>query len=73
MKALFPFFDVNVMSSLKQVTQSITAAESMPRERRDELSTLIDSLSDALKHVEEGGTQLTPNEWLKALKWWFLS
>jgi len=44
---------VNVKSSLMQVTQSITAAESMSKERQDELSTLIEALSDALKQVEE--------------------
>ncbi len=44
---------VNVKSSLKHVTQSISSAESMPQERRDDLSALIDALSDALKQVEQ--------------------
>lgn len=44
---------VNVKSSLKHVTQSITSAESMPQERRIELKALIDELSGALKQVEQ--------------------
>ena len=44
---------VNVKSSLKRVTQSISSAGSMPQERRDELSALIETLSAALKKVEQ--------------------